>query len=265
MKRTLLNVVQAVMNDMDSDPVNTIDETLESEQVAIIARDAFFDIIDRRNWPHLNQLIFLDPPLTSERPTHLSIPETAKELNFIQYNMIKDGETRKKYRIVNYLYPDEFLLRTNPRNNDETNIDVIIDPSGIELLIRNDVNPQWWTSFNDREVVFDAYDSNVDSTIQASKIQAQAYITPSWVHADDHVPFLPEEAHTLWLEETKSTAFLTLKQMVNEKAEGRAQKHDSWLSRKAFVAKGGVRYANFGRRAGYNNRHKTHPFDKDNT
>lgn len=240
-------MVQSILSDMVGDEVNSINDTVESEAVALIVRDSYFELINRRNWPHLKKLIQVDNSIDATKPTHLAIPEKAKELILVNYDVHKFGETRVQYQPITYQYADDFLARINARNSDQSNIDIIEDFSGTQLLIRNDTAPQFWTSFDDRFFVFDAYDNTVDSTIQASKMQVQAYMTPNFFLQDDFLPDLPEEAFTLLLEEAKSMAFINLKQMVNEKAEGRARKADSWMSRQSFTLKGGVRYGNYGR------------------
>lgn len=73
------------------------------------------------------------------------------------------------------------------------------------------------------------------------------YMMPKWEHRDDYIPDLPSEAFSALIEESKSTAFLTLKQMANEKAEQKARRQQRWLSQKSWQAKGGVRYENYGR------------------
>ena len=52
MKYTLLAIVQEILSDMDSDEVNSIDDTVESQQVASIVRSAYMAIMSNRNWAH---------------------------------------------------------------------------------------------------------------------------------------------------------------------------------------------------------------------
>lgn len=52
-KLTLLDIVQDVLSDMDSDEVNSINDSIEALQVAAIAKSTFYNIIDGRDWPHL--------------------------------------------------------------------------------------------------------------------------------------------------------------------------------------------------------------------
>lgn len=247
MKMTLLEMVQDILSDMDSDEVNSINDTTESEQVANIIKSTYFAMMATRNWPHLKKGIELVASGNDAYPTHMSVPDTLKELCFVNYNKAKQGETRKRYEEIRWIEPDDFLRKTNQRNSDEDNIDVIVDCSGVELLIRNDLAPSYYTSFDDKHLVFDSYDKLTEDTLQSSKVQAQAYVLPDWQQDDDFVPFLPDEAFILLLEESKSKAQYKLRQFQDVKAEQEAGRQNRWLSRKAWRVNGGIQYPNYGR------------------
>lgn len=244
---TLLDLVQDILNDMDGDEINSIDDTFESAQVAQIIKSTYYAMMSNRNWPHTKQSIQITPSGDSALPTHMVVQEEIKELSFINYNKIKDGETRKLYKPIRWLEPDDFLRVTNRRDNDSANIDVITDPTGVELLIKNDLAPTYYTSFDDATLVFDSYDVGVDTTLQQSKVQAQAYVMPTWSPVDDFIPDLPSEAFTALLEESKSRAMLKLKQVSDVKAEQEASRQQRWLARKAWKVHGGIKYPNYGR------------------
>lgn len=127
MKMTLLEITQDILNDMDGDEVNSIDDTFESAQVAQIIKSAYFALISNRNWPHTKQAINIDPSGDAALPTHMVLQQEIKELSFINYNKAKALETRKLYQAVRWLEPDDFLRVTNRRNNDNTDIDIIVD------------------------------------------------------------------------------------------------------------------------------------------
>lgn len=248
MRYSILDMVQDILNDMDSDEVNSFDDTFESAQVANIIRSTYFAMMSNRNWPHMKKVLQFNSFGDSALPTHMNLPERVKELSLVNYNKAKLGETKKVYQPVKYLEPDAFLRRTNSFDSSQANVDVIIDPTGVELLIKNDKAPEYYTSFNDRTVVFDSYDKSVDAVLQASKVQAHAYVFPRWTHEDSFVPDLPEEAFTALLEESKSRAMIKLKQMSDVKAEQEATRQHRWLARKAFTVNGGVKYPNYGRK-----------------
>jgi len=246
--KTLLQIVQDILNDIDSDEVNSIDDTVESQQVAQIVRTCYEEMMSNRNWPHTRKLVQLDGLSSTAKPNYLKLPENLKELVFVKYETQKQGDTRTILTELNYKYPDDFLRITSGRNSDNDNVSVITDYSGSKLMIYNDKPPSYWTSFDDVHLVCDAWDSSVDNTLMSSKSQCLAYIFPSWVHEDEAVPDLPVDAFSALIEEAKSTAFVSLKQMNNPKAEQKAMRQQKWLSRKAWRAKGGIRYPNFGRK-----------------
>lgn len=247
-KKTLLEMVQDILNDLDSDSVNSINDTVESLQVAQIIHSAFDTLIDNRNWPHLRKTVQLDEAGIITKPNYLKIPSTWKEMEAFFYDKHKSGDARIQFQDVKYKEPDSFLRYISQRDSTQPTITTVSDFSGVKLLIQNNIAPSYWTSFDDQYIVTDSYDSAVDDTLQKSKTQCIAYVSPVWVHTDDAIPDLPSEAFSALLEEAKSVAFLVLKQSNNPKAEQRAVRQQKWLSRKAWTASGGVEYPDYGRK-----------------
>lgn len=247
-KLTLLDLVQDILNDLSADPVNSIDDTVESQQVAQIVKSTYFALMHVRNWRGNQQLLNLIASGDDSLPTHVTLPENLSELTFVNYDCRLQSDNRKVYRAVRYIYPDEFLRRQNQYDDTVDYVDVIQDPSGVQLLIRNDMPPTVWTSFDDKVLVFDSYNKNVEDTIQSAKIQAMGYVVPGWLMEDDYIPVLPEEAFTLLLEEAKSRASMKLNQQADQKAEQEAVRQNRWLAGKQWRAHKGARSPNFGRR-----------------
>ena len=248
MKLSLLELVQDILNDTDGDPVNSIDDTQESVQIAQIVKSTYYALLSRRNWPHTARGVSLVPSTDAARPTHMRLNTEIQELISINYDSRKAGSTRKDFQKISWRDPDDFLRATNRENSDDASVLTVIDHSGIELLIRNDRAPKYFTSFDDDYLVFDAYDSSVDDTLQDSKTQARAYVIPDWAHTDSFIPDLPSEAFTGLLEEAKSRAALKLNQDADQKAEQESVRQQRWLSRKAWRAQGGISYPNYGRK-----------------
>jgi len=247
MNKTLIEYVQDILNDMDEDPVNSIDDSFVGQQVAQIVRSTYEALMSNRNWPHMRKLLQLEFAPSTNTPTHIVMPKNINELDFINYNVAQVGVTALQYREVKWKEPDAFLRFINNRNSDNDNVLVASDPSGIQLLILNDKAPDFYTSFDDTDLVFDSYDTQVDSAIQPNKIQAQAYVFPEWTHLDDFVPDIPQASEVLLLEEAKSRAMFKLKQTVDSKAEAERTRQSAWQARKARRANGGVKYPNYGR------------------
>lgn len=248
MKFTLIELVQDIMSDMDSDLVNSIDDTPESQQVAQIVKTTFYDIVSVGDWPHLKQLSQLNSATTA-KPTHCKLPTRVKKLLDVRYDIQDVDDTRKKYRTLDYMHPDEFLDMIFTRKIDESNVQSVVDDSGVTLPIINDKAPQYWTTFDDEYVVFDSFDSGVDTFLQNSKTAIRIEREPTWTHDDTFIPDLPSETFTYLLAESKSRAFLALGQEPNEKAEQQSIRARRWNSFESRKAVGGVRYPNFGRRS----------------
>ena len=248
MKKTLLKIVQAVLNDLDSDAVNSIGDTVESQQVAQIVQDCFYEMMGNRNWPHTRKILQLDASGDTTKPNYLKLPENLKEMVFFRYEKQKASDTKIVVEDVRYLPPDEFLSFISGRNSDNNNVQVVEDFSGPKLLIFNDKAPEYYTSFDDTYLVTDSFDSDVDTTLQKSKSQAVAYVVPTWIESDEFIPDLPIDAFPALIEESKSTASIVLKQVANQKAEQKANRQNRWLSRKSWRANGDIRYPNYGRK-----------------
>lgn len=249
MKLSLLDIVQDIMSDMNSDAVNSIDDTEESQQVAQIVKSTFLSIITNRNWPHTKTLTQLIPYGDNTKPTHMKLADDVKELISISYNKQKASTTRLLFEPVRWKEPDDFLRLANLNNNDDATTQVVVDPSGVTLLIKNNKAPDFYTTFDDSTIVMDSYDSTVDNTLQASKTQALAYINPGFEMSDDYIPDIPEEAFAALLAESKSRAMLTLKEIQNIKSEQDSINQQRWLSRKAWKVHGGIKYPDYGRRS----------------
>lgn len=247
MKKTLLEIVQSILNDLDSDSVNSISDTAESEQVANIVRSSYEKMITNRNWPHLRRLFQLDHVGDMSKPNYLRAPENLKELVFFKYECQRQNGQLFQQEIV-YLHPDEFLKLISGRNQNNANVSVVTDFGGSKLLIINDQPPKYWTTFDDKYIVTDSYDKDADDVLQKSKTQCLGWLHPVWEHIDGFTPDLPMEAFPALINEALSVASLRLKQLPDQKAEQDAQRQQRWLARKAWKLEGGVRYDNYGRK-----------------
>ncbi len=249
MKMTLIEIVQDVLNDLDSDEVNHIDDTIEAQQVAQIIKTCYYEMIGNRNWPHTRKLIQLEASGKLTLPNYLILPENLKELTYFKYDKSKLDATDIDIKEVTYKEPDDFLRYVSGRRSSNDTVETIIDPSGTKVFVLNNVAPTYWTSFDDNYILTDSYDRDVDDTLKKSKTQAQAYLIPVWTRADSFVPDLPAEAFPALLAEVKSTASMALKQSADQKAEQKSKRQQSWLSRKAWRAHGGIQYEDYGRKS----------------
>lgn len=245
-RMTLLEMVQDILNDMDSDPVDTYDLTTESQQVAQILKTTYFNIIDGRDWPHLYN-IFQLTETSAATPTHLNIANTVVKVLWFKYDKALVTDTRTKYLEVTYKEPEEFLSMLNARVSDATEIDIITDPSGLPLNVYNNRSPQFYTSFTDDIIVCDAYDSAVETHLKAAKTQCYGKIYPSVTLSDGLYFDLPTEMYSYLLAEAKATAFGALKQAPNPKAEQWSVLQRRRMSWESYNINKMNKYPNFGR------------------
>jgi hypothetical protein len=249
MNMTLLDIVQKILNDMNSDYVNSINDTEESLQVASIVEDTYYEMMNRRDWPHLKKLVGLESFNDSFYPTYLLLPKGTKKVEWVTYNQKKEHGADDYFAPVKYLHPDEFIQYTNGRNSSNQNVRVVRNTENVPLKIFNDCPPKYWTSFDDTKLFFDSYMSTIEDTLQGVNAQAEVYIFPSWEMRDDFVPNLPMNVFPALLAEAKSSCFYTIKESANEKAEQQSSRQQKWLSFQGWRTHGGIRYPNYGRRS----------------
>ena len=248
MKLTLLEIVQNILSDMDSDNVNSIDDTIEAQQVALIVKDAFMNLTANRNWHNQKTMLQFDGLGDTDRPNYLSTPSELKELLTFRYNCKTSKDDKEDWKEVRYLDPEDFLKMCSRRDSKKDNVVIITDFSGTPLLIENNKAPNFWTTFDDEYIVCDSWNSEIDETLYADKTQAIGYVLKDFVMDNDAYPPIPEEAFPALIQAAKSQAFLVLKNVENPKAETEYQKQEKWLSRKNWRLHGGIRYPNYGRR-----------------
>ncbi len=251
-KMTLLEMVQDILSDMDSDEVNSINDSTESLQVAQIIKSTYYNIVDGKDYPFFKELFQLDTSGTSARPTHMKIPETIIDLEWIKYDCKKTGETRTRYTKIEYKTPEEFLEIVDKRISTATNIKVVTDSTGIKLSIYKDKAPTYFTSFDDEYLVFDAYDSTVETNLQNSKTQCHGKRSVAFTLSDSFTPDMPVQMFSYLLNDAKSACFVTLKQMANPKVEQQAVSQKRRMSQEAWRISNGISYPNYGRKQNAN-------------
>lgn len=218
MARTLLEAVKTTMNAMGSDPVSSIflsnGGTEESEEIAVFARDLYDFIQTRYDWPYSKKLIQLDPLSDSAKPNYLRIPVGVQDVEFIKY----------KENDIKYLHPEQFLGIINQRNtiikdnagiesnSYDSNVVEILSYEGVTLYIRNNKNPQYYTSFDGVNLVFDSWDSVNETTLENDNSSAYVTLKKEIIIADSTIIDLPEHLLPLFQAELNREAMLRIKQ-----------------------------------------------------
>ena len=226
MKRTLLELTQSILNDMDSEAVNSIFDTEEATQCASVIRDTYFNIVAARQTPEHDELLKLTALSDSSRPTMFLYPTNLKEIRLFEYN----GKE------VYWKDPIKFLEGMPTSGVDDT-VDFTHPSSGVTLTIRTNKAPKYYTSFDNEYIVCDSYDSSVDTTLQESKSRCWGTKYPSFTVSDSFTPDLSEQMFPYLLAEAKSVCFSIFKSGSDPKIEQSARRLKSYIQNDRFKTK----------------------------
>ena len=200
-------MVQNILNDTDSDPVNSIDDTVEAAQVAEIIKTTYFAWMSNgKDWPFLRTLSTFTGLADTTTPTKMQMPEGMGKIFWVKYNGVE----------VTYLPPKDFHNLISSR----VETTGVVDANGYVI----NADPVYWTTYDDNYVWFDGYDSDVESTLVSANCEVYAVVAPTWTASDSFVPTLPEKMFPTLLADAKGTAFLVLKQQANAKEEAVARR-----------------------------------------
>lgn len=226
-KRTLLEMVQSIMSDMDSDAVTSINDTVESLQVASVIRDVYEQIVTDTAIPEdqtLGKLTTISLGTYAGSLNYLVFPDTVERMYWLQYDIRKSGDTSPAMHDLDYMAPHDFIKYVN-RNVAGTDSVQVTDPiSGFTYYIPNAVAPRYYTIFNDKYVALDAIDQAIDATqVSGTKTLCMFQTVPVWTMSDSFTPALDDNMFPLLLAEAKSTCFVNLKQQANPKIDKQAR------------------------------------------
>lgn len=220
MQQTLLEIVQLILSAMDSDEVNSISDTVESNQVALIVKNVYYDSAVELNLREHEKLFELLASGDSLKPTLMTVPTDVTNVTSIKYNYKTDEDTYDRYEEVKYLPFDAFLTRQNSLAENDNVGQMIYQSNGEDfpILYSNDAPPKYFTSISNSVILFDSYDSAVDSTLQKEKTMCKGLVYPTFQMNDSFVPDLAPSQFPYLINKAKVRAFAELKQTNNAEA-----------------------------------------------
>lgn len=218
MKMTLLEMVQNILAAVGSDNVNSIADTQEAVDVTMIVKETFDELFAHTHLPERSGLIQLEGLGDTGKPNYLRIPENVLRFTWIRYRDLSDNQ----YRDVNYLTQEQFLDIMLSSGRDST-VDVA-DFSGVTMKVQNNKQPEYWTTFDDKYVVFDSWNQGVENTLHQENTASWGESQSAWVDEDTFIPEIDPELFPRLLAEAKSTAFINLKQTTSVKEEARSRR-----------------------------------------
>lgn len=235
MRYTLLDLTQNILSSMDSDEINSINDTVESRQVVAVIKTVYDDLVSRSNLPIQKTPFTLTASGDLTKPVLMTKPLTIDNIEWIRYNVVKLGGTIPVWTDINYISLDQFLIVTQNFNTSDTvnvgTMTVTYNGFTFTFYFQKKTKPCYYTTFDDNTIVFDGYDSAVDSTLQSNKTMCFGEMTNSFTEVDNWVPNLNPQQFPLLLNEAKSLAWAELKQTTHAKAEQTARRNWRHLSK----------------------------------
>ncbi len=246
-KLTLLKITNSILSSMDSDEINSINDTEESLQVARVVEEVYLELMSQKDWPHLKLVRELDGLSDSTKPNFLQIPAGIAEIKKVKYDVSILGATDISIADIRYTEPEDFITLVHQRRSNDANVQTVTTTKGVPLFIKNDTAPSRWTSFDEDFLVFDSFDNTVDTTMQGSKSVVFAVRIPTFTQSDTHTPDLPESMFPLLLAESKRSCHLYFKQQDSLMDAKRSVRGLSRMKSESWRAHDPRKAINFGR------------------
>lgn len=220
---TLLDYVQLIASSLDSDEVNSYDDSVESLQIANVVKTVYDDIQSRADLNEHYTMFELTASGTSTRPVMMHRPSFVTSLLWVKYNIIADGETAPHWREIKFLPIDKFMEMQYQLSTDDSNVgsfDYTVNTDNtLTFIYRDDKAPDYYTTYDDTTIIFDSYDSEVDTTLQKTKTLCYGKKDQTFTLSNTFVPFLDRDLSNLLLNEAKVLAFSELKQVGHDVAK----------------------------------------------
>lgn len=207
---TLLDVVNDILIDMGRDEINDLDATPEASRVLSILKDTYKQLLTRNLWEHKHLHKALNGAADTTKPTKLLIPEDVVDLKGVKYKVEENY-----YKELIHLYPEDFLRIVQNRNVDATEVVSHNNDEGVELRLYNDREPSYWTSFDEKNIYLDAWDSVADSTVVGGNTVAHVVVYPAFPTTASDTFDIPARVMPMYVAWSRSICFEKIKQMVS--------------------------------------------------
>lgn len=221
---TVLDYVQTIASSLDSDEINSINDSVESLQIAKIVKTVYDDLQARADLPEHYTLFELTASGDASKPTQMIKPERVSSIEWVEYDKVQSGSTDPVFQRIDFLPLDQFLKMQDALKVSDSNVgswDELIDEEldSVTFIYRNDKAPSYYTTYDDRVLIFDSYDAEVDTTLQKTKTRCYGRKDQTFTMDDAFVPYFDRDMSTLLLNEAKVLAFSELKQVGHDVAQ----------------------------------------------
>lgn len=228
-KQTLLELTQTILASMDSDEVNSINDTVESYDIAILLRDLYYDIAVELNLTAHETLFELTASGDSSQPVLMYLPDNVAEVNWIKYNNQLSTETNSNYITVEFMPFEDFFKMQSGYVFDTSNVGEMVfcmNDEDFEIMYKTNAFPTKFTSIGNNTLLFDAINEDEDTTLNKAKTMCGGLIYPTFTLEDSFIPELDVAQFPYYRNKAKMRAFAEKKQVENREAalEARNQK-----------------------------------------
>ncbi len=234
MKYTLLELVQTILSSTDGEEINSINDTVESQQVVEVVKTVYNDMVTRGDIAAVKVPFTLTASGDNTKPVLMTKPDAIANIDYVKYNCEQDDDTDPVWKTMCFLPISEFIDYTHQFKPSEDNVDTFdhtVDAYTITFNYKTDTAPTYFTVLEDDTLIFDAYDSEVDTTLQSSKTICFGGRNTIFVKNDTWTPELSPDQFALLLNESKSLAWIEQKQAEHPKAERAARRNWQHLAR----------------------------------
>jgi hypothetical protein len=237
-KITLLEVVQDILSDADSDDVNSISDTVESDQCARIVRDKYLEICDIHDIEYIKTISPLNAT-TSSTPTVMTRPSGFHTIEFVKYDKRAAVGNAQNFEYVYYMEVDAFLERVQGFSTDDDTVGTQTLNSGLVMPYKNNQARKYYTVMdtNSDELVFDSYNVGLETNLQQSKSLVYGSQRPTLSLSDSSTFDIPEHLETLVKREARAMFFDLYKDGITAEIDRSRRRAEVRAQRKRNIIK----------------------------
>lgn len=210
---------------MDAEEVTSIEDTVESMQVAEEIRNTYYEHFGNHLVAGNTRLLKMEEYFGNPSPIYtniLTIPENVDEIKWLKYNHGTAAEP--EWGDLTYLPPEEFFEMIT-KNTVGDNMQ-LVNINSMLYFIDTTKKPEYWTSPDNSYIVVDSVliADETDEIIDATKTIAMVQQIPAFTLEDATIPQLEDKLFPMLLAEAKSACFVNYKGVANSKEEQRSRR-----------------------------------------
>ena len=230
MSRTLLYTTQRVLEKLNLDPVDGISDTEDALLISREAESTFYDLMSRAEWKEHVDLIEVNSFSDLDSPTLLELGAEVHTIKSVRYDVTTTDDVNKHIRKIQWLEPEDFLEKSYRLNTSTDYVEETVYKD-FPIFVCNNKMPHYYTSFDNKTLVFDSYDAEVEDTLIGTKTICHGETVPTWLQDDTFVIPLEDNLYPLYLSMLASACSLYMNMQVNQEDERRQARGISRMRR----------------------------------